>query len=133
MYYGDRDRDFDPSKTELSYNMFKMGLYTENDKQSSWTQSYRGIRNATTFIHNVYMNTEMTPDEIEDYRGQARFGRAYLYWLLLRKYGPIPLLPDEGIDYTKVMMTLLQRVVPTRNVPHLLQMSYYSLLKKWKN
>lgn len=101
MYYGDRDRDFDPSKTELSYNMFKMGLYTENDKQSSWTQSYRGIRNATTFIHNVYMNTEMTAAEIEDYRGQARFGRAYLYWLLLRKYGPIPLLPDEGIDYTK--------------------------------
>lgn len=100
MYYGDRDKDYDPSKNELSYNMFKMGLYTENDKQSSWTQCYRGIRNASTFIHNVYMNTEMTPDEIEDYRGQARFGRAYLYWILLRKYGPIPLLPDEGIDYT---------------------------------
>jgi len=101
MYYGDRDRDFDPSKTELSYNMFKMGIYTENDKQDSWTQCYRGIRNATTFIHHVYMNTEMTAAEIEDYRGQARFGRAYLYWLLLRKYGPIPLLPDEGIDYTQ--------------------------------
>ncbi len=101
MYYGDRDRDFDPSKTELSYNMFKMGIYTENDKQGSWTQCYRGIRNATTFIHHVYMNTEMTAAEIEDYRGQARFGRAYLYWLLLRKYGPIPLLPDEGIDYTQ--------------------------------
>jgi phosphomevalonate kinase len=26
MYYGDRDRDFDPSKNELSYNMFKMGF-----------------------------------------------------------------------------------------------------------
>ncbi|AIM37936.1 RagB/SusD family nutrient uptake outer membrane protein [Sphingobacterium sp. SG20118] len=101
MYYGDRDKDFDPSKNELSYNMFKMGLYGENDKQGTWTQCYRGIRNATTFIHNVYMNTEMTPVEIEDYRGQARFGRAYLYWLLLRKYGPIPLLPDEGIDYTE--------------------------------
>lgn len=101
MYFGDRDKDYDPSKNELSYNMFKMGLYNENDKQSSWTQSYRGIRNATTFIHNVYMNTEMSSAEIEDYRGQARFARAYLYWLLLRKYGPIPLLPDEGIDYTE--------------------------------
>ncbi|WP_257668396.1 RagB/SusD family nutrient uptake outer membrane protein [Parapedobacter tibetensis] len=101
MYYGDRDRDYDPSKNELSYNMFKMGQYTENDKQGTWTQCYRGIRNATTFIHNVYMNTEMTPVEIEDYRGQARFARAYLYWLLLRKYGPIPLLPDEGLDYTE--------------------------------
>src|SRR5690606_12532434 len=24
MYYGDRDKDYDPSKNELSYNMFKM-------------------------------------------------------------------------------------------------------------
>ncbi|WP_159635366.1 RagB/SusD family nutrient uptake outer membrane protein [Sphingobacterium composti Ten et al. 2007 non Yoo et al. 2007] len=100
MYYGDRDRDYDPSKNELSYNMFKMGLYSENDKQGSWTQSYRGIRNATTFIHKIHLNKEMSADEIEDYRGQARFARAYLYWLLLRKYGPIPLLPDEGLDYT---------------------------------
>jgi hypothetical protein len=101
MYYGDRDKDYDPSKNELSYNMFKMGLYGENDKQSSWTQAYRGIRNASTFIHNIHMNTEMSSVEIEDYRGQARFARAYLYWLLLRKYGPIPLLPDEGLDYTE--------------------------------
>lgn len=100
MYYGDRDKDYDPSKNELSYNMFKMGQYTENDKQGSWTQGYRGIRNATTFIHNVHMNTEMSATEIDDYRGQARFARAYLYWLLLRKYGPIPILPDEGLDYT---------------------------------
>lgn len=100
MYYGDRDSDYDPSKNELSYNKFKMGLYNENDKQDSWVRSYRGIRNATTFIHKIYMNEEMDQDEIEDYRGQARFARAYLYWLLLRKYGPIPILPDQGIDYT---------------------------------
>src|SRR5699024_1883469 len=36
-----------------------------------------------------------------DLKAQARFIRAYYYWLLLRKYGPIPILPDEGIDYTK--------------------------------
>jgi len=99
MYFGDRDSDYDPSKNELSYNMFRMGEYNENDKQGTWTQSYRGIRNASTFIQNIYMNTEMSADEIDDYRGQARFARAYLYWLLLRKYGPIPLLPDKGLDY----------------------------------
>ncbi|MDR1502670.1 MAG: RagB/SusD family nutrient uptake outer membrane protein, partial [Prevotella sp.] len=101
MYYGDRDSDLDPSKNELSYNMFKMGEYSEGDKQDSWVRSYRGIRNASTFIHNIYMNEEMSRDEIEDYRGQARFARAYLYWLLLRKYGPIPIVPDEGVDYTE--------------------------------
>lgn len=102
MYFGDRDGDYDPSKGgDLSYNKFKMGLYTENSHTGSWTRAYRGIRNASTFIHNIYMNEEMSEDEIVDYRGQARFARAYLYWLLLRKYGPIPLLPDEGIDYTE--------------------------------
>jgi hypothetical protein len=100
MYFGDRDSDYDPSKNELSYNMFRMGEYNENDKQGTWTQSYRGIRNASTFIQNIYMNTELSPDEIDDYRGQARFARAYLYWMLLRKYGPIPLLPDKGLDYS---------------------------------
>ncbi|WP_069659593.1 RagB/SusD family nutrient uptake outer membrane protein [Arcticibacter eurypsychrophilus] len=101
MYYGDRDHEFDPSKNELSYNLFKQGLYNEYDKQGTWFQCYRGIRNASTMIQNVYMNTELKPVQIEDYRGQARFARAYLYWLLLRKYGPIPLLPEEGIDYTE--------------------------------
>jgi hypothetical protein len=101
MYYGDRDSDYDPSKNELSYNQFKMGEYTENDKQGSWYQCYRGIRNASTFIHKIYMNKELSEKEIVDHRGQARFARAYLYWILLRKYGPIPLLPDEGLDYTE--------------------------------
>ena len=100
MYYGDRDSEYDPSKNELSYNMFKMGLYDEGAKQGTWVQSYRGIRNASTFIANIDINTEMSEEEISDYRGQARFARAYLYWLLLRKYGPIPLLPDEGLDYS---------------------------------
>ena len=47
------------------------------------------------------MNPTMTPEERLDYKGQARFVRAYFYWLLLRKYGPIPLMPDEGVDYTQ--------------------------------
>ena len=35
---------------------------------------------------------------ITDMKAQARFVRAYYYWLLLRKYGPVPLLPDEGLS-----------------------------------
>lgn len=101
MYYGDRDANYDISNASaLSYNEFHTGRYTENEKQGTWLQSYRGIRNATTFIHNIDINEEMTLEEIADYKAQARFVRAYYYWLLLRKYGPIPLLPDEGIDYT---------------------------------
>ncbi len=102
MYYGDRDGNYDVSnEPALSYNEFHMGEYTEDDKQDTWAQCYKGIRNATTFILNIGINREMTTEEIADYKAQARFVRAYYYWLLLRRYGPVPLLPEEGIDYTE--------------------------------
>jgi hypothetical protein len=101
MYYGDRDVFYDISNASaLSYNRFRLGEYNENEKQSTWHKCYRGIRSATTFIHNIHINKEISERDIVDYRGQARFVRAYYYWLLLRKYGPIPILPDDGIDYT---------------------------------
>jgi len=62
---------------------------------------YKGIYQASVFINNIDMNTEMTDKERLDYKGQARFVRAYYYWLLLRRYGPVPIVPNEGIDYTQ--------------------------------
>ena len=91
MFYGDRDN---------SYRKYKNGEYDEGWNQDSWGSCYEGIRDASTYIHNIDMNKEMNHDEITDRKSQARFLRAYYYWLLLRKYGPIPILPDEGLDYT---------------------------------
>lgn len=92
MYFGDRDN---------FYRRLKNGEYGEGDLQGSWGACYEGIRQASIFIHNIDMNEDFTPAEIADYKAQARFVRAYYYWLLLRKYGPVPLLPDEGLDYTE--------------------------------
>lgn len=92
MFFGDRSN---------AYKRFKNGEYTEGDEQGSWGSCYEGIRNASIFIHNIDLNKEMTANEVADTKAQARFLRAYYYWLLLRKYGPIPILPDEGEDYTK--------------------------------
>ena len=101
MYYGDDDGAVQESKEgELSYNEFKEGLYDENTKQGVWTRCYRGIRQASLFLQYVDMNDELRETgELEEYKAQARFVRAYYYWLLLRRYGPVPLLPDEGLDY----------------------------------
>ncbi|MFC2710998.1 RagB/SusD family nutrient uptake outer membrane protein [Hoylesella oralis] len=103
MYYGDRDNIYGDSKDGnfASYNAFHEGRYDENVGQDAWYNCYKGIFQASVFIHNIYRNKEMTPEQIEDYRGQARFVRAYYYWLLLRKYGPVPIVPDDGIDYTQ--------------------------------
>ena len=102
MYYGDRDVAYDPKEgSQLSYNKFKLGEYNENEFNEVWPRCYKGIYQASVFIHNIDMNPTMTPEERLDYKGQARFVRAYFYWLLLRKYGPVPLMPDEGVDYTQ--------------------------------
>lgn len=89
IYFGDRD----------DYKTFKNGTYNEGFRHS-WGASYKGIRQASIFIQNVDMNMKITEQEKADFKAQARFVRAYYYWLLLRRYGPIPLLPDEGLDYT---------------------------------
>lgn len=80
--------------------------YNEESWQNSWVRSYRGIRQASIFIENVHICEELTEEEVVDYRAQARFVRAFYYWKLLQKYGPIPLLPETGLDYTESYLAL---------------------------
>lgn len=84
---------------KVEYRAFKYCEYKEGWWQSSWKEAYNGIRQASILIQYVDINKEMTPAGIADVKAQARFVRAYLYWKLLQKYGPIPLLPEEGINY----------------------------------
>ena len=60
MYYGDRDKTIDATKNELSYNMFKLGEYDENTYNvGAWGACYKGIFQASVFIHNVDRCQEM--------------------------------------------------------------------------
>lgn len=92
MYYGDQSDQ---------YKKWKNAEYSEDWWNEAWIECYRGIRKASTLLQKIDMNPELTPEEIIDMKGQARFVRAYYYWLLLRLHGPVPLLPEEGLDYTK--------------------------------
>lgn len=92
MYYTD---DY----AGCTYKTFKYGLYNEGFNQQHWQECYVGIRDATTFLRCVDINKELSYEEIQDYKAQARFLRAYYYWYLLRRYGPVPLIKEE-IDYT---------------------------------
>lgn len=97
MFFGDRGDIYD----WRSIKTYKNGEYNENLIQGSWGSCYQGIRKATIYIYNIERNRQMSKEEIADGKAQARFLRAYYYWLLLRKYGPVPLIPDEGVDYTQ--------------------------------
>lgn len=70
----------------------------ENAGESRLWKYYEGIRKASTFLDNVDRCPELTMYEIADMKGQARFLRAYCYWALIRVFGPVPLIPLEGLD-----------------------------------
>ncbi|MGX5689793.1 RagB/SusD family nutrient uptake outer membrane protein [Arcticibacter tournemirensis] len=81
------------------YRRFKFGEYDQGWYNQSWTQSYTGIRQASVMINTMTEGGTFTDQEVAQYKAEARFIRAYLYWLLLRKYGPVPIMPEKGVDY----------------------------------
>jgi hypothetical protein len=87
------------------YANWKAGRYSEGglngESQGIWENAYKGIRQVSIFLNNIYLNKEFSEVEIADMKGQAHFLRAYFYWIMLRTYGPIPIVPDEGVDYMK--------------------------------
>lgn len=82
-----------------TYADMRLGNYTPEHYAGSWYQSYDGIRQASIFINHLHVGDEIDEEAYKDLKGQGYFIRGYLYWLLLRKYGPIPILPEEGLDY----------------------------------
>lgn len=67
-------------------------------KEDKWKRVYEPVRKASTFIQHIDKCKEMTLAERSDAKAQAYFMRAYSYWVLLRQYGPLPMIPSEGFD-----------------------------------
>lgn len=66
---------------------------------STW---YEGVRDCTTFLKYVYTCSDpnaLQSDKDRWYWG-VRFARAYLYFLMMREWGPVFLLGDDLIDFT---------------------------------
>ncbi|MDU1890814.1 MAG: RagB/SusD family nutrient uptake outer membrane protein [Dysgonomonas sp.] len=99
MYYSDAGATIGDHYRALKNGDFQNYLFVE-PTTFSWQNCYKGINKATIFINHIDMNENMSPEEILDYKAQARFARAYLYWTLVRRYGPVPLLGDEEPDQT---------------------------------
>lgn len=68
---------------------------------STWEHYYRGIRKCNmilTRINDVPKGVDITQADYEIYKAryisEARFFRAYFYWELFLRYGPVPLVLD---------------------------------------
>ena len=68
----------------------------------SMDKYYKGIRECNILMQNVYTCSDplVTQRDLDLYYWQARFARAYYYFLMMCDYGPVFLLGDELLDFS---------------------------------
>jgi hypothetical protein len=115
------------------------GILSPVNGVNIWTSNYQGIRMANVFMANIEnseTNLLKEPNGAEligQYKGEARFLRAYYYWTLMKLYGPVILVGDkvakydddfqlprnswkECIDYILAELDAAQGMVPDRHL-----------------
>lgn len=89
---------------DRSWQSMISGAWNPSDMPYSYiyTNMYQGIRECNNFLQNIdyCQDPLLTTDEREQWKAQTRFARAYYYFLMLRVYGPVPILEDEILDFT---------------------------------
>lgn len=106
---------------------------------NTWTANYQGIRLANIFMANVENSETNLLKEpngaalIQQYKGEARFLRAYFYWTVMKLYGPAVLVGDrigavnddyqqprntwtECVNYILSEMDAARELVPERHL-----------------
>ncbi len=75
-----------------------------------WDSFYEGIRRANTFLKRVDECQEVTPIRRQEWIGEATFVKAVLYFELMLAWGPVPIVPDEPVDFdTPISELMLER------------------------
>lgn len=85
---------------------FNSGALSADNVPSSYVNLYKKIRQCGIFIDNVdrcqeLLDAENGPTLVKEYKAEAKFLRAYYYWLAMKSLGPVVILPldsDEVSD-----------------------------------
>lgn len=72
-----------------------------------WNETYMAVRKVNMFLENVD-KVPTTKEEIEQWRGEGYFLRAFFHFLSLRAYGPIVLL-DRTLDLDEDLLSFTRR------------------------
>ena len=71
---------------------FKEGmLSSSNELFGSWGVMYQGLRVCNTFLENVHKVPDLQPWERDKWIAETKVLKAYFHFILIRKFGPIPL------------------------------------------
>ncbi|HMP91234.1 MAG TPA: RagB/SusD family nutrient uptake outer membrane protein, partial [Phnomibacter sp.] len=79
------------------------GALVPDNTAGYWQGYYQAIRYAAIFLANIDKNKEILNQSngaqiIKQYKGEARFLRAYYYFQLMKIYGPVVLMGEEAGD-----------------------------------
>jgi hypothetical protein len=82
------------------YAYMRSGLSTSNILFGKWADFYKAITACNILLDNIHKVYDMQELEKREWRGQAKFLKAYYHWLLMERYGPI-CISDEllATDY----------------------------------
>lgn len=83
-----------PSRINTKVENYSKGTVSlTNNPDPYWSNAYYGIRRANIFLKYV-VRTPISATNMQYWKAEARFLRAYYYWELLKRYGGVPLLGD---------------------------------------
>lgn len=88
---------------DAPYRLINFGTWNpSNIPYYKMDHYYKGIRECNILMQNVYKCSDplVTQRDLDLYYWQARFARAYYYFLMMCDYGPVFLLGDELLDFT---------------------------------
>jgi hypothetical protein len=93
----------------MNENVLSNGAWDTFDWTSStddflkmWEGSYKGINRANTLIDRISLSESMTTEEINEYKGKAKFLRALNYFNLVTTFGGVPLQIEATLQISDV-------------------------------
>ncbi len=108
------------SQYETYWYKVRRGEYGPDNTDSEsnanfWKRYYIAINECTTFLNNVDLDKEDSPELVRQMKGEARFLRAYYYFVLMRQYGPVIIWGDKASDQN-VKADTLDRAPLQKNI-----------------
>jgi hypothetical protein len=89
-------------------NPISNGTYQAPETDNNWNSAYHYIRNCNKIIEEASKSKIAT--DLKQYVAEAKFFRAYNYWLLFRLYGGVPLITKVlGINDEELFSTRATR------------------------
>jgi hypothetical protein len=92
--------DYQYGRGSWAINSTFQGLNTTNIGRSdgAWASAYTAIRNANIVIKNAPNGTQLTENNKTFYAAEAKFLRAFSYFILVRNWGGVPIRKEDNMS-----------------------------------